>query len=250
MELIILGSGTAALQFDRGPSGYLLKNEKETFLIDSGTGTLLKCLKAGVSYQEIDRIFYSHLHPDHTIDLIPFLFATKYTPGFERKKPLHIYGPIGFNDFFQKFIDLFGRKMIDVPFEIHIRELAKDTIDFELLTLSTDLMAHADNAIGYRFENKFGSIVYSGDTDMCSEIISLAHKANILILECSFHDDHKMAGHLTPSEAGQIAQNAEVSKLVLTHIYPPFEADEYCRSAANQFNGKVVVAHDFMHLTI
>ena len=125
MDLVILGSGTAALQAERGPSGYYLHIAGKNILLDGGSGTLLKLQRTGVSYKEIDQIFYTHLHPDHTIDLVPFLFATKYTTGFTRKKELRIYGPIGFKDFFMRYIDLFGRSIIEVDYEIVITEMSE-----------------------------------------------------------------------------------------------------------------------------
>ena len=79
MQLTVIGSGTAALRAERGFSGYVLKNDEELYLLDGGSGTLRKCAEAGISYKEIDKIFYTHLHPDHTTDLVPFLFATKHT---------------------------------------------------------------------------------------------------------------------------------------------------------------------------
>ena len=55
------------------------------------------------------------------------------------------------------------------------------------------------------------SIVYSGDTDYCPELIELADNCDLLILECSFPDDMKVEGHLTPSEAGKIAAETKTN---------------------------------------
>jgi ribonuclease BN (tRNA processing enzyme) len=248
MELTILGSGTAALQAERGPSGYLLKTETEILMLDGGTGTLLKCLQTGTSYKEIDRIFYTHLHPDHTIDLIPFLFATKHTPGFSRTKPLFLYGPTGFADFFHRIVALYGRAMIEVNYAIDVQELLEHQLSFEGLTVHTKIMQHADNAIGYRFITNGKTMVYSGDTDMCDEIIELSENADVLVLECSFPDDHKVAGHLTPGEAGRIAALANARHLVLTHIYPPVNAAEILTQCSKQFAGPIEIAKDMMRI--
>ncbi len=250
MELIVTGSGTAALESARGPSGYLLRTGEQICLLDGGTGTLLKCLQAGVSYKNIDNLFYTHLHPDHTIDLIPFLFATKNTPGFTRTRKLEIAGPVGFQSFFDRVVDLYGRSMLEASYPIEIIELGETELQREAFKVNTRFMAHAANAIGYRFEAEGKVLVYSGDTDYCDGIIELAREADVLLLECSFADEEKVSNHLTPTEAGKIASLANVSRLILTHIYPPFDAAEILNCTRSQFRGEVVIAHDLLRIQI
>lgn len=250
MELTVLGSGTAALEASRGPSGYLLWIGNQYSLLDGGTGTLLKCLQSGVSYKEIDSLFYTHLHPDHTIDLVPFLFATKHTPGHVRTRLLRIFGPVGFREFFDKFVDLFGSSMVEVEYDIEINELGETKLDCGSFKVQSRCMQHSQNAIGYRFEEDSKVFAYSGDTDMCDGVVTLARQADVLLLECSFLDQEKVAGHLTPNEAGRIAAAAEVKKLLLTHIYPPVREVSILDSVKTQFSGSVAIATDLMKLEI
>ena len=250
MELIIIGSGTAALQADRNPSGYILRIEGQTILLDGGSGTLIKCLQAGISYKEIDKIFYTHLHPDHTVDLIPFLFATKHTPGFNRTKKLELFGPIGFQKFYDKIVELYGVGLIDVDYEISLVELSQSEILFDKWIVKSNLMKHSENAIGYRFESEGKTFVYSGDTDFCNEIIALAKDANVLLIECSFPDDSKVPGHLTPGEAGKIAALAKVERVILTHIYPAYNNEQVLTNCTKQFTGDVILAEDLMRVKI
>ena len=250
MELIIIGSGTAVIQPRRGPSGYILKNGDEIYLLDGGSGTLRKVAEAGISYKKIDKVFYTHLHPDHTIDLVPFLFATKHTPGFVRTEPLEIYGPVGFEEFYKGFTELFSRRMLEAEYEIKITEIAARQVHFPSWRLGTELMQHARHAIGYRFEANGKTFAYSGDTDYCEEIIRLARNADVLLLECSFPDKMKVKGHLTPGEAGKIAAEAGVKKLVLTHFYPPCDEEDMITPCRKYFDGEVVLAEDLMSIQI
>ena len=250
MELIIIGSGTAALQPRRGPSGYVLKTGDQIFLLDGGTGTLLKCLEAGVSYKDIDKIFYTHLHLDHTIDLIPFLFSTRHTPGFARTKKLELHGPVGFKDFFNGLVGLYGKGLVEGDYEIEVVEMAQNNLSFERLKITTKLMKHSEGAIGYRFELNDKIFVYSGDTDFCEGIIELAQDADVLLLECSFPDDMKVKGHLTPTEAGKIASRAEVDRLILTHLYPPCDEVDILEVCRREFDGEIKLAEDLMRVEI
>ena len=250
LELTILGSGTAALQAERGPSGYLLKVADSVCMLDGGSGTLLKSLQAGVSYKDIDKLFYTHTHSDHTMDLVPFLFANKYTPGFKRRKKLTIHGPIGFTAFYDKLLEAFGPSMTEAEYDIEVIEFGGGEFFFENCRVETGLMQHSENAIGYRFEHAGKTFVYSGDTDFCDGIVTLARKADLLLLECSFPDDKKVEGHLTPTEAGKIARMAEVRKVILTHIFPPFDPEEMVAAVRGQFEGAVSIAHDLQIVII
>ena len=250
MELIIIGSGTSALQPQRGPSGYVLKTDSQTCLLDGGTGTLLKCLEAGVSYKDIDKIFYTHLHPDHTVDLIPFLFSTRHTPGFTRTQKLEIYGPVGFRVFFDGLGGLYGKGLIENDYEIEVTELTENEFSAGTLNITTKFMKHSVGAIGYRFELDGKILAYSGDTDFCQEIIELANQADVLLLECSFPDEMKVRGHLTPTEAGKIAHSAGVKSLILTHLYPPCDEIDILETCRKQFSGSVKLAEDLMRVKI
>ncbi len=250
MQLTIIGSGTGALQLKRGTPGYILKIQEQVILLDGGTGTLKKCLAAGISYKDIDKIFYTHLHPDHTIELIPFLFATKHTPGFTRIKPLEIYGPKGFRSFYSKVTNLYGTGIIDVNYDINISELSGNCISIEKWKVESRFMQHSEHAIGYRFEAGDRVFVYTGDTDFCEEVIELSQGADVLLLECSFPDHMKVPGHLTPTEAGKIAAAAGVEKLILTHFYPECDAEDILSPCRSQFRGTVVLAEDLMNIEI
>lgn len=78
MKLTILGSGTCVPYARRGSSGYAIELEGASMLLDCGSGATRSLARAGINYLGIDCLFLSHFHPDHTGDLVPFLFATKY----------------------------------------------------------------------------------------------------------------------------------------------------------------------------
>jgi ribonuclease BN (tRNA processing enzyme) len=126
-------------------------------------------------------------------------------------------------------------------------------VKFAKWSVKTIPVQHSQSAIAYRIESKAGhSIVYSGDTDYCSEIIELAKQADVLILECSFPDHKKVQGHLTPSEAAEIAAKAKCEHLILTHFYPPYNelADDINMKCHKIFSGKISIAQDFMKLCV
>src|SRR5919108_1547900 len=137
MILHILGSGTCVPYERRGSSGYAVELPKSTVLLDCANGTTSKLGKVGINYLDVDHIFLSHFHPDHTADLIPFLFATKYAHGSpygsKREKPLYVWGARGFNSFFSALTNAYNGWI--VPDKLNIEEIKEETMKFDDFTL-------------------------------------------------------------------------------------------------------------------
>ncbi len=251
MELTILGSGTGIPSLQRSASGYLIQIDDEPLLFDSGSGTLVRLLKVGIDYKQLHHVFYTHTHSDHTADLIPLIQALRTTPNYKRTEKLSLYGPAGFTNFLKILVQAFGEWLLDPSFPLEIHELNRDQIQFSNWSVKTIPVKHSKAAIAYRIESNAGSsIVYSGDTDYCPEIIELAKDADVLILECSFPDHYKIKGHLTPSEAAEIAEQAQCQHLILTHLHPPLaelEADIQSK-CPKIFGGKISIAQDYMKI--
>ena len=71
-------------------------------------------------------------------------------------------------------------------------------------------------------------IVYSGDTSKCDNLIQHAENADLLIHEatCSHEIIEDRDGHTSARQAGEIASEADVEKLVLTHLSRRYQQDE------------------------
>ncbi len=90
--------------------------------------------------------------------------------------------------------------------------------------------------------------MYSGDTDVSENLVSLAQNADIKICEGSLPDAIKVPGHLTPSLAGQMATQAGVKKLVLTHFYPQCNDADIVSECRKTYAGPLVLAEDLMRM--
>ena len=71
-----------------------------------------------------------------------------------------------------------------------------------------------------------------------------------MICESAFPDGQKVDGHLTPSLAGEIAQQARVKQLILTHFYPACDSIDVEKQCRSTYNGKVSAARDLMTVTL
>lgn len=204
----------------------------------------------GVTYKDIDAILYTHIHPDHCADLVPIIFACKYHED-PRHKDLLIVGGEGFRDYFEGMRWVNGSSLEPSTFRIHIRELAVGEIRIDDLNITAFPLQHTPQSVGYRITSPEGkAMAYSGDTDYCPNLLALAKGADLLLLECSFPDEKKVPGHLTPSLAGRIAQAAGCKRLVLTHLYPPCDKTDIKMICQKQFSGDIIVAEDMMCIDI
>jgi len=252
MRIIVLGSGTAAPRLNRNMSGYLLEASNKKILFDSGPGTIRQLLKLKINLLGIDHIFYTHLHNDHISDLGAIIWSNNY--GTFREKALNIYGPKGFKKYFR----ILMKKILKPPklgFGINVKEMGNDSIvkipiENKCITIKSVKSKHTDSSNSYRIEYDNKSIVYSGDTGYCNEIIEISKNADLLVLECSFPDSWDVKNHLSPSLCGKIASKANAKKLVLTHIYPECDRIDIKKQCSKEFNGKIIVAKDFIKLRV
>ena len=112
-------------------------------------------------------------------------------------------------------------------------------------------MAHISESVGYRVELKDGrSIAISGDTDYCENIVELGFEVDLLVLECSFPDERKVEGHLTPSLAGRIGLESHCKRLLLTHLYPICDQVDILRQCRQVYQGETILGEDLMRINI
>jgi ribonuclease BN (tRNA processing enzyme) len=248
MKLHILGSGTCIPYERRGSSGYVLRLSKSIILLDCGNGITWKLGKVGINYLELDHIFLSHLHPDHTSDLIPFLFATKYPTGFQRVKPLYVWGANGVKSFFSALNEAYNHWIM--PDKLNIEEIQEGEMDFEDFKITARKTLHIDSSLAYRIESEGKSLVYSGDTDYSESLIELAKDTDLLIIECSMPDKLKVKGHLTPAEVSKIANESRAKKLIISHLYPISDELDVISTIRKHVQAETILAEDLLGIEI
>ncbi|MCK5476551.1 MAG: hypothetical protein KAI55_01380 [Candidatus Aenigmarchaeota archaeon] len=107
---------------------------------------------------------------------------------------------------------------------------------------------HTDESIAYKFIENNKRLVIAGDMDYDEDIIGFFKDADILIVECSYGNNYKVKGHLIPKECGEIAQKANVKKLILTHLYPILK--EVRREEAKELFQNTLMAEDLMDIEL
>lgn len=246
-EMTVLGSGTAVPHRDRFGPGYALRINDRYLLFDPSAGTLYRAVKYGISLKEISHVFFTHLHPDHTGDLVPILFALK-NPDIDPEIHFQIIGPPGFRDFFNRLKEIYGH-WIDAE-KADILEVSQVVLPSNEWSISWEQVTHIENSIGYRVIHEGKVWAYSGDTDYCEGVKKLTHDADVAVLECSFPDQLKEKGHLTPSLAGKIARESGVRHLILSHFYPICNGEDIIAQCRKEYSGQITLAIDYLRISI
>jgi ribonuclease Z len=95
MRVTVLGSGNPPPTRAQASGSVLVEvgnPERDMFIFDVGSGSLANFMCLGLPINSLDKVFLSHLHADHTADLIT-LFGSFRKAG--RKGPLQVWGGNG-----------------------------------------------------------------------------------------------------------------------------------------------------------
>jgi ribonuclease BN (tRNA processing enzyme) len=254
ITVTILGSGTCVPSLSRSSSAISARINWKYLLFDMGPGTTRRLLESGRSIFDISYLFLTHFHPDHTGELASFLFSRKYGNHSEFEHPLTIIGGRGLIIFYQGLKTAYGHWIETnhhLPQWIEMDNCQRDFLEFEGFTVKSIPMKHNEESVAFRITNSAGvSFVYSGDTDYCTNLVELSDHADLLICESSFPDGHKTEGHLTPSLAGEIARQANVRQLALTHFYPECDEADLEKQCRKTYQGPLILAEDLMEINL
>ena len=266
----VLGSGGPELQDKRASSSYLVwENGQARVLIDAGGGSALRFGESGAQMSQLDVILFSHFHVDHSGDFATLIKSSWFE---DRKRPLPIYGPPG-NDFMPsttEFVsDLFGDKHgayrylseLLVPGEEGSYKMQPHDVVASATPVTAfrngDIAASAARvfhgavpALAWRVEIGGKVLVFSGDTNGEGEgLVRLAMNADLFIAHNAVPEgvvgiERRL--HMPPSVIGQIAEDAKVKRLVLSHrmLRTLGNEDQTKSEIRKRYSGPLAFAND------
>jgi len=274
MKITLLGTGLPMPNPKRKGPSQLVTLGEEHLLIDCGPGAVHRMTEIGVMPNNIHQVYLTHQHADHYLDLDYFILI-RWLMGEDR--PLEIYGPVGTKllinnlmtahayDYENRLNTIGGDKKLPTFKITEIDEGPIKETDGAIVTAFNVVHMPNDLSFGFRFDANDSSIVFSGDTAPCENLIKHSHQVDILVHECvdsrksnlaksstwkSSEDRiaHMRKIHTFPEDLGMVAQEAKPKKLVTTHMVPATVPQELQRQIAENFDGKIIVGEDLMEL--
>ena len=279
MEIIFLGTSSAVPTLERNHPSIALRAFAEVMLFDCGEGTQRQLIEAKISPMKITKIFISHFHGDHILGLGGLIQSL----GFRgREKDLDIYGPKGLHKIINA-ISSFG--YFQINYNLNIHEIQDGTvIETEDYVVECAKVEHNIPSYAYSIREKkkplflrekaeelgippgplYGKLHNGEEVEFVSSgekfifffnsKMGYLIESDILIHESTYEaEDYQRAvdnAHSTSVEAAEIAREANVNELVLTHISTRYTSDENIKSEAQKVFKNTKVARDYMKIDL
>ncbi|WP_037605372.1 MBL fold metallo-hydrolase [Streptacidiphilus rugosus] len=240
MELTVVGSSGSFPSADSPCSCYLVEADGFRLVIDLGNGAL-GALQKYTGLYDVDAVLLSHLHADHCVDMCAYYVARNYrVEGCP--DPVPVFGPAGTAERLARAYDMDEHPGMKEVFDFHT--LREGSFDLGPLTITATRVAHPVEAFGFRVAHGGRSFVYTGDTGPCEQLATLAEGADLLLSEAAYtHGKEEYVDvHLNGRQAGELAAQAGVGRLVLTHIPPWTDPAQNAADAAEVYSGPVELA--------
>jgi ribonuclease BN (tRNA processing enzyme) len=238
MRLRVLGSNATYPTPGSPASGYLVRHDKTSVMLDAGPATL-GALQRVMSPAALDAIVVSHRHGDHCIDLFPLLNVLRFGP--ERARGLPVLAPGGFAEAFAAFLEAATDHEVHEVFRFRTVG-AGDRVEIGPMTLTFGAASHPVPALATAVEAGGRRLVYSGDTGPDGDLEGFAAGADLLLCEATSQGEPGPGAypyHLHAVQAGRIAAAAGVGRLLITHVAPHLDPTVSVREAASVFEGPV-----------
>ncbi len=300
LRVVLCGTGNPLANRDRADACTAIFAGGNIYLVDVGPGAWKNLALWHIPAARLTAVMLTHFHSDHIADLGEVNMQT-WAQG--RDHPLRVYGPPGVEQVVGGFAQAYA---LDETYRIaHHGAALMPPANWQMQPLTVRIdnptgaspcaggsatvleenglkvtaftVDHAPvaPAYGYRFDYKGRSVVISGDTVKCANLVAVSMGADVLIHEAQaahlvklIQDEAERIGnariakimadirryHTTPVEAASEANQAGVEMLVLSHLGPPTPNElariAFMRGVREVRPRGVVIGYDGLLLTL
>jgi len=281
----LLGTGSPGPLIDRFGPSTLMEAGGQYLLFDCGRGTAQRLYQVDPwdtnkgNAEKYDKLFLTHLHSDHTTGIAD-LWITGNILGRHRNK-LRIWGPRSTEYMMEHLVKAFepDRKVRNEA-RVHRGDPThSDGLEVEVVEVDEGFIYeengvkvipfrvnHYDEyseepSLGYRVEYRGRSVVISGDTRFCENLVEYSKGVDLLIhevaagpsdVELPASQRRPLAHHTLPEEAGRVFSKVKPGLAVYYHIiqFQGVSLDEMMARTRNEYDGAVLFGEDLMRIEV
>lgn len=272
IRVTLLGTGGGPpVRLDRAGIATLVEAGGDRFLFDAGRNLMQQLVRAGLPMDGVSKLFITHLHSDHTIE-IPDLMLSPWSAPSARKVPLEVWGPQGTRDMMLHLQEAFA-------FDIHIRrdvderaspqgirviahDIREGTVyDAKGVRITAFLVDHGPvkPAFGFRLDYAGRSVCLSGDTRPSENLVKHCQKVDVLIHEVVDPEALRRQNpserlyqaivnhHTTPEQAADIFKQTSPRLAVFSHSAG---TPAIMSQTRKYYSGRVEMGEDLMAIRV
>ncbi len=274
MRVTLLGTGCPVVSTERFGPAQVLRHGSSSVLVDCGSGVTQRLLAAGLSGRDLDALLLTHLHSDHIVDLFQLIISSWHQG---RDRPQRVLGPRGTRAYVDGLMSLWRPELEQriahearpstAALKVEVTEIeAGQQLEIGGFGVQVVEVEHrpVKQAFGFVFAPAGGRgprIVLSGDTRRCAALVAAARGADVLVHEVMVHREMPViegvrtaeglanvaSYHTLSDQVGEIATEAGVGCLVLTHFVPPAcDRQALLDEVAADFAGPILIGEDLM----
>jgi len=263
---VLIGTGSPVPSEERSSPSTLIYLNDNYFLVDMGEGTQDRLNELELNIGDIETLMFTHHHLDHNEEYS----GIAITGWLKGRNHMNLIGPTGTKalheftaEFYKEDMEYRASKKNrwswnGMTQNVDITEVDGDSaIEVNGVKITTTEVPHTIQTQAYRFDAIGQSIVVSGDTKYSESLIDLAKDADMLIIDSGSiirvgskgkralisNEDN---AHASLTEVAQMAEKANVKKLVLTHIGGDIDEEAEIAAINEIYGGEVVVGADLM----
>jgi ribonuclease Z len=267
IRVTLLGTGALVPSIERSGPATLIEAGQSVLLFDCGRGVTQRLSQTGVALNDIDAVFLTHLHSDHTVGL-PDLWLTAYARG--RAEPIPLFGPEGTVAMARHLeaaysADVGSRAGAASAAGLDAHDIGENVVyQTDELSVTAFVVDHGPMKPAYGFRIDYQgrrSVVLSGDTRYSENLIRNARGVQLLVHEVAAADAELAQSservrsildlHTTPEEAARVFRQARPYLAVFSHIVLlGVKEDEVMQRTHDAYRGPVEMGKDLMVIEI